>query len=500
MLGRLFVSRRPIRKSTTFRLERLEERATPAVTSSALTPAQVRSAYGFSLAAVNGTSLTGAGETIAIVDAYNDPYIASDLKAFDAKYGIAAPPSLKVVSETGSTTALPQNSSSWSGEIALDVEWAHAIAPGANILLVEANSSNTSDLLSAVNYARNQSGVVAVSMSWGSSEFSGETSYNSYFTTPAGHAGVTFVASSGDNGAGAIWPAVSTNVLAVGGTTLSLSGSNYGSESAWSDSGGGVSKFISKPSYQTAYTGRTRGSPDVSYDANPNTGFAVYNSYDGGWEQVGGTSAGAPQWAALVALADQGRALKGLGSLDGGTQTLPAIYAMPSSDFHDITSGSNGYPAKTGYDLATGRGSPVAQNVISYLVGYGTGTTTSTTTGTTGGTTTTTGSGTTSTGGGTGTTGGGWWGFGWGWGGWWFFAPWSQTAGKPAASPATTAFTVVETPATPSLAVGSTTSAAISATRPTAAPVELPTANTPWWATLQSRAAFADDDFAPISV
>src|SRR5205807_737888 len=104
-----------------------------------------------------------------------------------------------------------------------------------------------------------------------------------------------------------------------------------------------------------------RASPDVAYDANPNTGFAVYDTYgQGGWLQVGGTSASAPQWAALIAIADQGRALAGLGSLDGFTQTLPKLYQLPAADFHDITSGSNGFAAGPGYDLVTGRGSPVA--------------------------------------------------------------------------------------------------------------------------------------------
>src|SRR5439155_7019393 len=107
-----------------------------------------------------------------------------------------------------------------------------------------------------------------------------------------------------------------------------------------------------------------RGNPDVAYDADPSTGFAVYNSYGRGWERIGGTSAGAPQWAALVAVADQGRALFGRGALDGATQTLPAIYAMPAVDFHDVAGGSNGFRAAPGYDLATGRGTPYADRVI----------------------------------------------------------------------------------------------------------------------------------------
>jgi subtilase family serine protease len=316
------------------RLEILETRATPA----ALTPAQVRHAYGFDQISFGSIAGDGRGETIAIVDAYNDPYVFSDLNSFDNAYSINGSQSLYAQYGAASsflTVATPQgtprNSAGWAGEIALDVEWAHAMAPGAKVLLVEARSSSLSDLLAAVNYARSQPGVVAVSMSWGANEFSGETSatYQNDFTTPSGHAGVTFVAASGDSGAPAIWPAVSTNVLAVGGTRLSVDGAgNYLSETGWGGSGGGASVYFSRPAYQSGangYSGSQRGAPDVAYDADPNTGFSVYNTYDGGWEQVGGTSAGAPQWAALVAIADQGRALAGLGSLDGATQTLPNV-------------------------------------------------------------------------------------------------------------------------------------------------------------------------------
>ena len=168
---------------------------------------------------------------------------------FDKQFGLAAANFTKV--ELTTNGQKPTTNSDWATETSLDVEWAHAIAPGANILLVEATNSSLSSLLAAVNYARNQAGVSVVSMSWGASEFSGETSYDSYFTTPAGHAPVAFVASSGDNGAGAIWPAVSSNVLGVGGTTLHVSSSGaYGSETAWSGSGGGYSTQESEPSYQ----------------------------------------------------------------------------------------------------------------------------------------------------------------------------------------------------------------------------------------------------------
>ena len=160
-------------------------------------------------------------QTIAIVTAYNDPKITSDLAAFDRQYGLSAPPSLTVKNLGGTTT-----DAGWALETSLDVEWAHALAPAANILIVEAASSSLSSLFSAVSYASKQAGVSVVSMSWGTNEFWGESYYDSLFTTPAGHSGVTYVAASGDSGAwyGPMYPSVSPNVLAVGGTTLTLTG------------------------------------------------------------------------------------------------------------------------------------------------------------------------------------------------------------------------------------------------------------------------------------
>ncbi|MDB5174643.1 MAG: pcp 3, partial [Phycisphaerales bacterium] len=281
----------------------------------------------------------------------------------------------------------------WAGEIALDVEWAHAIAPQANILLVSANSQSLGDLLTAVDYARNAPGVSTVSMSWGGSEFYGQTAYDSLFTTPAGHTGVTFVAASGDSGSwwGPQWPASSPNVLSVGGTSLTLANSSgaYGSETGWGGSGGGVSRVEPQPSYQSnAQSTGGRTTPDVSYNANPNTGFAVYDSvpYQGqsGWSVIGGTSAGAPQWAALVAIADQGRALNKLGPLDGSSQTLPMLYSMNNSNgtyttsYHDVNSGASSWfmAAGAGYDGVTGLGTPQASALVNVLAGTGSGTAT----------------------------------------------------------------------------------------------------------------------------
>jgi hypothetical protein len=361
-------------------------RPVPAVTNPTpvgFTPSQIRQAYGFSQVTFSAGTVAGngTGQTIAIVDACHDPNITADVQFFSTTF------SLPTVDGTGQPLLSVHQMSTWTAtnagwalETALDAEWAHAVAPGAHLLLVEARSSSLTDLLSAVSYAGSQSGVVSVSMSWGSGEFSTEARYDTYFTTPAGHVGgsslpgsVSFVAAAGDSGGITTWPAVSPNVLSVGGTTLQATPA-YVSESAWSSGGGGISLYEPKPSYQAGVTfsATRRTNPDVAYDADPATGFAVYDTVaygsQTGWFDVGGTSAGAPQWAALVAIADQGRALSGHGSLNGTSQTLPTIYSLPQAAFHDVISGSNSFPAGPGYDLATGRGSPIAPAVISGLL------------------------------------------------------------------------------------------------------------------------------------
>jgi len=341
------------------------------------TPSQILQAYGFNQLNI---SEPGLGQTIAIVDAYELPNIQSDLATFDAKYNLPAI-NLNVIND-GATSQDPTGG--WDLEAALDVEWAHSIAPYANIVLVEAaddsvNSAGVpTNLLHAVSVAASQPNVTVVSMSWGVPEFASETQYDSYFGAP----GVTFVAASGDNGAGTIWPAVSPNVLAVGGTTLEISSSgDYGGETGWGNgfrsassggSGGGISQYEKAPAYQqgnylssVADANGMRMSPDVAYDADPNTGVAVYDSTNGGWQVIGGTSAGTPQWAALVALADQMRAAVNESSLST-VQTLTALY-QEQGDFHDITSGNSGYSAGVGYDLVTGLGSPEANLLVSAL-------------------------------------------------------------------------------------------------------------------------------------
>jgi len=237
-------------------------------------------------------------------------------------------------------------------------------------------------LVNGVQTAASLPNVSVVTMSFGFGEFSGETSYDSYFNTPAGHGGVTFVSSTGDQGTPADYPAFSPNVLAVGGTTLTISGNNYGSETGYNSSGGGISNYENKPGYQSnlGQSLTLRTTPDVSFDGNPNTGVAVYDSYNGGypgWYKIAGTSFAAPAWAGLIAIANQGRAGDKMAPLDGPTQTLPRLYSLPASDFHDITTGNNGYPAGTGYDLVSGIGTPIANLLIPALAGVpttGTGT------------------------------------------------------------------------------------------------------------------------------
>ncbi len=351
-------------------------------------PSQVRTAYGVNNILFGSITGDGSGQTIAIVDAYDDRSLVSstdsnfsisDLARFDAQFGLPDPPSFTKVNQSGGTN-YPRYDSGWAAEIALDVEWSHAIAPQASIILVEATNSFTSNLYAAVNWAKAQPGISAISMSFGSSESSGETSYDSTFTTPSGHAGVTFFAASGDSGAPGLYPAYSPNVVAVGGTTLNLADSTgtYLSESGWSSGGGGISSVESKPAYQNLVTTPSttyRTIPDISLDANPSTGISVLDSSPNGigsgnaWYVYGGTSISTPMWAGLAAMIDQGRALEGLGSLDGPTQFLPRLYALTAADFHDVTSGNNGYSAGAGYDLVTGRGTPRAAVLVEDLAG-----------------------------------------------------------------------------------------------------------------------------------
>ncbi len=312
-----------------------------------LSPDTIKTVYSFS------KSLTaGSGETIAIVDAYDDPTAENDLGVFSSQFGLPACTTangcFKKVNQNGGTS-YPRKNSGWALEISLDVQWAHAIAPGAKILLVEASSSSFSNLLTAESYA--SAHAAYVSNSWGSSEFSGETSYDAYFS----RSGVSFFVAAGDAGLPAEYPSASPNVISVGGTTLNLNSSgNLISETGWSSGGGGCSAYETANSAQSAFSGYAqvncagkRATPDVALDADPNSGVSVYDStaYFGqsGWFQVGGTSASTPMWAARSADA---------------AALVNASYVYGSNiTFRDITSGNNGAPCLVGYDLCTGRGS-----------------------------------------------------------------------------------------------------------------------------------------------
>lgn len=316
-------------------------------------PTQIRHAYGF-----DKISGKGAGQKIALIDAYGNPNIQNDLKIFDEKFKLPAV-NLKIYYPQGK---IKKGQQAWALETSLDVEWAHAVAPQAEIILVIAATATYADLLSAVDYAVNL-GATQVSMSWGSSEFAGETSYDFHFNTTK----AAFFASSGDSGSGVQWPAASPSVIGVGGTTLHLNaaGDITEPEVAWTDSGGGISAFETESNFQHQDEVLGRGVPDVSLNSDPSTGYAIYDSvsYDGqsGWIQIGGTSAAAPQWAAISAIVN-GLRTSSLGSFDSALYTL-ASPANLSSYFQDITSGCNGAPsattcAQTGYDFVTGLGTP----------------------------------------------------------------------------------------------------------------------------------------------
>jgi uncharacterized repeat protein (TIGR01451 family) len=373
-------------------------------------PQQIRAAYG-----INLISQEGSGQTIAIIGAFDDPdlvssnlasYASSDLHNFDAYYGLpdfggSGPTFTKLDQSGGTNYPIPQPGGgfNWTQEEAADVEWSHAIAPEANIVLIEASSANYNNLINtpskntgAVDTARNIAGVSVISMSFGQADGSSNYSYDNANvfttpTTPTPHTGITFLAASGDLGAPGYYPASSPNVVAVGGTSLTLSGGNY-TEVGWNGSGGGVSLFewqstywqepVIHNGYGTVAPAGDRAMPDVALDADPNTGMAIYDSYDGGsanpWWQYGGTSIATPCWAGMIAITDQIRVSAGLTTLDGPTQALPALYSLPSGDFHDITSGtSDGSPAysvdftpTTGssYNLVTGLGSPIANLLV----------------------------------------------------------------------------------------------------------------------------------------
>ncbi len=316
-------------------------------TPTGLSPDKIKSAYNL--------PATGGKGVIAIIDAYASPTLEKDLAVFNSAFGLASCTVANGCLELHPMAAKMTANSGWALETALDVEWAHAIAPQAKILLVEAVTPSGANLINAVDYTRGRSDVAAISMSWGGAEFSDETTLDTHFVSSYG---AIFFASSGDNGAGVSWPASSPHVVGVGGTTLTFSKTGaFQKELAWPGSGGGVSAYESQPSFQAGYNiskaNKHRAVPDVSYNADPKSGYSVYEK--GAWYVLGGTSAGAPQWAAIQAL--------------GGTASNDKFYTDKAGDnnknyFRDIISGSNGdctyyCDAHKHYDYITGLGSPL---------------------------------------------------------------------------------------------------------------------------------------------
>jgi subtilase family serine protease len=310
---------------------------------------------------------SGGSKVIAIVDAFDDPNAATDLATFSAQFGLPAANFSKVFA---SGVKPPQDpTGGWELEASLDIEWAHAMAPSAKIVLVEAASNSLSNLLAAETVAANfvaTAGGGDVSNSWGGGEFSGETSFDSKFIK----SGVVFFASTGDR-PGTEWPGVSPNVVAAGGTTISRNPSSLAfiTERPWAETGGGHSRFESIPTYQTSLAtivGTSRGVPDVSFDADPNTGVWVFDSTPvsgstsgccgvRGWWIVGGTSVSAPALAGVVNSA-------GLFATSSDSE-LTTIYSNlgNTADFHDIAidycGPFAGLSGKTGWDFCTGVGS-----------------------------------------------------------------------------------------------------------------------------------------------
>ena len=396
------------------------------------TPDDVRNAY--DLPALYARGATGKGQTIMIVDAFGSPTIKADLAAFDAQFGYPAPPKFTVIAPVGAIPKFNRKNSDmvgWAGETSLDVEYAHALAPGANILLVETPASETEgvvgfpQIVAAEEYALSHYKVGVISQSFAATEqtfasYSQIASLRAAYTDAQSHR-VTVLAGTGDAGASnfendgvtyyrhrvTAWPATDPLVTAVGGTELEQNGDGSFTSVAWNDTfnqtftkvwtgsthpspfstGGGVSEFFARPSYQSGVkgiTGALRGVPDISMSGACNGAVDVYSSYTTkGWSLACGTSEATPEFAAIVAIADQ-IAGRSLGVINA---TLYKMYAQHAAGIVDVTSGNNtvafypkggksavtvkGYSAGNGYDLATGVGTLNALSFAYELAGKG---------------------------------------------------------------------------------------------------------------------------------
>jgi subtilase family serine protease len=319
-------------------------------------PSSLQSAYNLP------SSTHGSGETVAVVDAYNDPDAVSNVATYRSSWGLPACNTstkagcLTVVNQNGTASPLPTNSGStgWATEESLDVDMVSAICPACHIYLVEANTPSLKNLGTAVDSAISVDHAEFVSNSYGGNQSTNDATYDKKYYK---HKGVAVTASAGDDGYGVSYPAASKFVTAVGGTSLSTASNSRGwTETVWSGSGGGCSTYEKKPTWQTDTGCSKRTDNDVAADANPNTGVAIYDTYDqSGWLQVGGTSVSSPIIASVFALA---------GTPAAGTWPTSYIYAHTSA-LYDVTSGNNGScsPAylctgEVGYDGPTGWGTP----------------------------------------------------------------------------------------------------------------------------------------------
>ena len=315
---------------------------------SGLDPATVKAAYQWPTAADAGT-----GRTIVVVTAFDAPNLEADLASFSTQFSLpsctVASTCLTVRNQTGGTP-LPGANAAWSLETTMDVEWAHAIAPGARIVVVEATDATVDNLMAAATWGKSQG--TSVSMSWGAPEFANET--GSRYSGAFVKSGVSFFASAGNSGLPAQFPSASMNVVSVGGTTLSLNGTAVVAETGWVSGGGGCSLYESAASAQTNFSGYKatkcggkRSTPDLSLVANPATGVWVYSStpYNAqtGWFVLGGTS------VATVMVAARSAAT-------GTAMNATQVYGSRPT-FRDITSGGNTGGCLVGFDLCSGRGS-----------------------------------------------------------------------------------------------------------------------------------------------
>jgi subtilase family serine protease len=379
-------------------------------------PQEIWNAYGLTGLLKDG--YTGTGQTIVIIDSFGSPTIASDLHTFDMAYGLPDPPSFQIIAPLGTVPFDPNNSAqvSWAGESTLDVEWAHALAPGANIVLLTSPVNETQgvpgmpEFLELETYALNHRLGKIISQSWGTPEnglFASASGIHllgdfESFYIRAAQEKVTVLAGAGDNGSTGIeldgvtlypmrvanFPASSPLVTAVGGTNLyATTEGKYLAESVWNDAfgrgGGGVSQYFAEPSYQKTSLPQQdqvllngfRGLPDISYNADCNSAIQFYESYiqPSGFYITCGTSEGPPQWAGIIAIANQ---LAGypLGFLNERLYQLGRTGVL-SDAMHDVVLGSNsddffvpGYFATPGWDLASGWGTPRADKLVRALV------------------------------------------------------------------------------------------------------------------------------------